>query len=206
MRDQILVDLADLYAPAVQSWGIDLSDVTKHTEEMHVKIDWKDMSVPILGREDWIRLWKALKREAQKKKVTELIFACIGGHGRTGTALSIIAALSGQTKDCPVTFIRSKYCEKAVEAKAQIEYIEEITGIKVKAKVTPYVYTGAGEGYTGGSYTSGGYTPPLQKTGGGKKGGMSWDDVFCHCGAVLTPDGRCMGCYLDEVSCRCVNY
>lgn len=49
---------------------------------------------------------------------------CIGGHGRTGTALACMAVLAGLSPKAAVKFVRNKYCDHAVEAKAQEWYIE----------------------------------------------------------------------------------
>ena len=65
------------------------------------------------------------------------MFYCQGGHGRTGTALAIIGALSNCIPPGvdPVAEVRRRYCDLAVESAAQIEYIEAITGREVKAPV-----------------------------------------------------------------------
>jgi len=51
---------------------------------------------------------------------------CMGGHGRTGTALAILLGLSGAMKKDPVAWLRKHYCEEAVETKKQIEYIQSL--------------------------------------------------------------------------------
>lgn len=58
---------------------------------------------------------------------------CDGGHGRTGTALAILASLGGLVPEdaCPVEWVRKRYCSSAVETDEQIEYIEAITGRSV---------------------------------------------------------------------------
>lgn len=55
---------------------------------------------------------------------------CRGGKGRTGTALAIIAALSGECAgENPVLWVRRNYVREAVETFAQVAYIGEITGV-----------------------------------------------------------------------------
>lgn len=51
----------------------------------------------------------------------ELYVCCMGGWGRTGLMLAIIAKAWG-IKD-PVTFMRSHYSEKGIETSAQEEYV-----------------------------------------------------------------------------------
>lgn len=62
-------------------------------------------------------------------------FACDGGHGRTGTALSIIAQLLGEvpTGEDPVKWVRARYCENAVETIEQLAYVESVSGVPVTA-------------------------------------------------------------------------
>lgn len=80
-----------------------------------------------------------------------VLIYCIGGHGRTGTAASIIATLGGLVPDgaCPVTWLRSVYCKNVVESESQLGYVEKITGRKVTADASkhvgvPYTYSGHG--------------------------------------------------------------
>lgn len=99
-----------------------------------IDIDWSDYGAPDeLGRDWWEALIAGMAKLPEKSDVG---LNCMGGHGRTGTALSIIAGLTGLVKadECPVTFIRQHYCKKVVESHQQIDYIEKITGLIVKAK------------------------------------------------------------------------
>jgi hypothetical protein len=90
-----------------------------------LNLGWKDGGVPALGRE---LFWEPL---VEYLMATELRFAvgCLGGHGRTGTMLSILAALGGLVpeKTCPVNWIREHYCDEAVETSRQIGYIRAVT-------------------------------------------------------------------------------
>jgi len=53
----------------------------------------------------------------------EVVVSCIGGHGRTGTVLSVWAGLNGIEN--PIEYIRKHYCKCAVESKEQEEFVEE---------------------------------------------------------------------------------
>jgi hypothetical protein len=60
---------------------------------------------------------------------------CVGGHGRTGIVISaIVAELTGK-KDA-IQWVRKHYCKKAVESKAQVQFlmkhygVTEVTGTK----------------------------------------------------------------------------
>src|SRR5262245_23912762 len=97
-----------------------------------INIYWPDYEAPAMGKKWWLELTKGLLELAQKEKPTDMVVFCMGGHGRTGTALSILAALTGVVGKGgdPVAYVRSKHCEKAVESTIQINYIKEITGLE----------------------------------------------------------------------------
>jgi protein-tyrosine phosphatase len=44
---------------------------------------------------------------------------CLGGHGRTGTALACLAVLTGYPAAGAVAWVRANYCPKAVETADQ---------------------------------------------------------------------------------------
>jgi hypothetical protein len=58
---------------------------------------------------------------------------CIGGHGRTGMFLSALVEHMTGNKDA-TAFVREKYCKKAVESHAQVEFLHKEFGIN---KVEP---------------------------------------------------------------------
>jgi hypothetical protein len=97
--------------------------------EPFISIDWPDGGVPWqLGQSDWESLVAALG------EINGKVFVhCLGGHGRTGTAISILATKMGMVPegDDPVQWLRKRYCEDAVETNGQIKYIERITGRQV---------------------------------------------------------------------------
>ena len=95
-------------------------------------IDWDDGGVPVGLSVAW---WEHLAKYVRTIKGDGVV-CCIGGHGRTGTVLSILAAKLGlvpQEED-PVAWVRDHYCPDAVETNGQIMYIERMTGCKVHAR------------------------------------------------------------------------
>ena len=103
-----------------------------------LEIAWRDGSAPALLKEDWLRLIDDLS------KINGRVYIhCIGGHGRTGTALVVLAALSGAVKKDPVAWLRKFYCKKVVETEAQIKYIKSL-GIKTNVEIKAWVPTHAG--------------------------------------------------------------
>lgn len=94
-----------------------------------IDIDWEDFSVPSLDHKWWVLLNESIK----KLPKGNMLVHCIGGHGRTGTALAILAGLNGyyKKKSDPVATVRERYCPDAVESSEQIEYIETILDIPI---------------------------------------------------------------------------
>lgn len=110
-------------------------------------VEWPDYGIPPL-REPW---WDTLAAYLAEVKGHVAIY-CMGGHGRTGTAASILACKLGWVAHdaCPVEWLREIYCKEVVESEEQIRYIESMTGYKVKAspaeKFGLFVYDGGWRG------------------------------------------------------------
>lgn len=67
-------------------------------------------------------LWANL--EAGKK----IHIGCIGGHGRTGMVLAALVTMMTGEKDS-IAYVRANYCPKAVESKAQVDWLAKHFGI-----------------------------------------------------------------------------
>ena len=123
-----------------------LGDIEKFQPEVaEIIIDWPDMGVIPAPRIWWEMLIERIERAATKtQKRLRVLIHCIGGHGRTGTALAIIGCLLSliPENECPVEFIRKIYCQNAIETYSQIDYIERITGRVIKDRtLTKTCYT-----------------------------------------------------------------
>lgn len=96
-----------------------------------VQLDWRDGSAPIYPTKFWHELVSFLRKEGR-----DVLVCCAGGHGRTGTALAVLADIFGvvPSNTDPVAYIRNRYCEYAVETRDQIDYVEEITKREVIEK------------------------------------------------------------------------
>lgn len=97
-----------------------------------IGLDWEDFGVPSFGK-DW---WSGLLADilAIKGDEVNVAMGCTGGHGRTGTCMSILRGLTQRSEICPVTTIRKAYCRRAVESQRQLDYVEKITGKVVLAQ------------------------------------------------------------------------
>jgi hypothetical protein len=85
----------------------------------HAHLRWVDFGVP-----DATELRVALEDVLDRARRGELVeVGCLGGHGRTGTALACLAVLTGTPPGEAVAWVRAVYCEKAVETDEQREFV-----------------------------------------------------------------------------------
>jgi protein-tyrosine phosphatase len=69
----------------------------------------------------------AALRDAHHRAAGERVeIACSGGVGRTGTALAVLAILSGVEPDEAVAWVRSHYTPRAVETPWQRRWVRRL--------------------------------------------------------------------------------
>jgi protein-tyrosine phosphatase len=91
-------------------------------------VQWRDFGLP-----DSTELAVAALREAHARAESERVeIACGGGVGRTGTALAVVAVMSGVEPDDAVTWVRTHYHRRGVETGRQKRWVE-----RVAASVAP---------------------------------------------------------------------
>ena len=86
----------------------------------HAHVDWPDFGLPTdvaAARSAFADLLD----QARTGATTEL--GCLGGHGRTGTALACLAVLTGTPASEAVAWVRANYCEKAIETDEQASFV-----------------------------------------------------------------------------------
>lgn len=97
----------------------------QHWEETaalpEIVLDWPDMGVVSLPR----RFWEQLVEHLTKTQRKMLVF-CVGGHGRTGTALACLMVVCGWTSGDAIAWVRTNYCRRAIETREQEHYIDQI--------------------------------------------------------------------------------
>ena len=82
-------------------------------------VHWPDFGLPADPADMAAALREALTRaEAERVEV-----ACLGGNGRTGTALACIAILDGVPPVDAVVYVREHYRPHAVETTAQADFV-----------------------------------------------------------------------------------
>lgn len=86
-------------------------------------IPWPDFELPIHPEATVASLVQAVAHAATKR----VEIACLGGRGRTGTALAVAAIVAGITPIDATEWVRSNYRLDAVETAAQEAWIASIT-------------------------------------------------------------------------------
>jgi len=109
--DFALVDLLDTYAePPLPPARI-------------LQIDWDDRQAPPLLPEFWPALAKAISGD--------VLCACVGGHGRSGTSLTaLMMCLNPEysAKDA-IVHLRAIHCPRAIESAVQHDYLDKVAKV-----------------------------------------------------------------------------
>ena len=127
----------------VKVTGMLMPELTKYDSRV-INLDVVDQQAPKLPAKFWLDLLDGLVRIAkgEPSKTLEVLVRCMGGHGRTGCVVAVLAWLCGATgEEEPVAWLRKAYCKEAVESNAQFNYIELMTGQKSLETAHPFVYT-----------------------------------------------------------------
>jgi hypothetical protein len=90
----------------------------------HDHLDWPDFGVPA----DAAPVATALRRLHDQARNGERVeIGCYGGHGRTGTAVALLAVIVGHPAADAVPWTRTNYCDKAVETPDQEAFVEHFS-------------------------------------------------------------------------------
>lgn len=89
----------------------------------HQHVDWPDFGVPA-DPADVVTALLALLERARRGERVEV--GCLGGHGRTGTALACLAVLTGEPAGDAVAWTRAAYCTQAVETPEQEAFVADL--------------------------------------------------------------------------------
>lgn len=91
-------------------------------------IRWRDFRLPDSTDDATAALGEAWERAGQER----VEVACGGGIGRTGTALALLATMSGVAPEDAVMWVRSHYHRRAVETRKQRRWAEA-TAVSLRA-------------------------------------------------------------------------
>lgn len=86
----------------------------------HAHLDWPDFGLPNQPEALVPALNDLLDRACRGQRVE---LGCLGGHGRTGTALAWLLVRTGYPTADAVPWVRHNYCSQAVETLAQEQFI-----------------------------------------------------------------------------------
>ncbi len=85
-------------------------------------VRWHDFRRP-RSTEDALRVLQ----DAHERAATERVeIQCGGGNGRTGSALAVLAVMSGVAPGEAVEWVREHYRPRAVETRGQVRWVEQI--------------------------------------------------------------------------------
>ncbi len=85
-------------------------------------VPWRDFSVPASVDDVVTAL-----REAHSRAASERVeISCRGGVGRTGTAMALLASMSGVDPAEAVGWVRANYRPRAVETLRQQRWVEQV--------------------------------------------------------------------------------
>ena len=83
-------------------------------------LDWPDFGVP----DDVDSVLVALRAVHDRARAGQYVeIGCVGGHGRTGTALACLAVLGGEPAQGAAAWVRANYCSQAVETPEQAAFV-----------------------------------------------------------------------------------
>lgn len=88
------------------------------------RIAWPDFGLPA-DRDDALAALREALRRARAGERVEV--ACLGGRGRTGTALAVLAVLDGLDPAEAVPWVRRVYHRHAVETPGQKRWVRSLS-------------------------------------------------------------------------------
>lgn len=123
------------FEPGPNAFGVNLRAEQKHAgADAYLPI--KDFSVPTQKPDEVaVTIEMAIKAAMLGKDV---YMGCMGGWGRTGIALSLVAKTMGE-KD-PVAFVREHYSRRAVETSEQAAYVEKFDVTAIRSRLQKFAW------------------------------------------------------------------
>jgi hypothetical protein len=97
-----------------------------------LRLQWPDQKAPPVAPQWWLKFAETMPVKAR------ILIACIGSHGRTGTALALFAMAYKivSTAEESIAFVRKHHCKHAIETKAQREYLSTFENyLKITKKI-----------------------------------------------------------------------
>jgi hypothetical protein len=92
-----------------------------YSKAREILLDWEDYEALELPFDFWRELLAAVKDNGGK-----LLVFCVGGHGRTGTAIAALLIAMGWKAEDARQWVWKNYCENAIENRKQELYLDEL--------------------------------------------------------------------------------
>lgn len=122
----VVVSLLGYYSKYEKSIWAGMSpwkELSSYGQAPTITIEWPDYGAPPVNA----GFWSKLNDLCKATDIHKVLFYCVGGHGRTGTALSsVLVEVCGTTPKDAVKYVRDNYCKEAVESESQVEYLMEL--------------------------------------------------------------------------------
>jgi protein-tyrosine phosphatase len=93
-------------------------------------VRWRDFGLPD-STEQAVTALREAHRRAESERVE---IACGGGVGRTGTAMAVLAVMSGVAPDDAVAWVRENYRRRAVETRRQKRWVEAVAAAQASGR------------------------------------------------------------------------
>jgi hypothetical protein len=98
-------------------------DAVWHPDCMAFYMHWQDFGLPTLPLDKFIEGLELVLDYARDWAVE---VGCIGGHGRTGTALCCMAVITGDTAETAKERIKAMYCDRVMETAEQVWLVDAV--------------------------------------------------------------------------------
>ncbi|QXN72618.1 PTPc tyrosine phosphatase [Rhodobacter phage RcZahn] len=122
------------YVKGEDTFGLNLRAEKSHPCDAYLPIT--DFSVPTQTKEQVSATIALVLRNALSGK--HVYVGCMGGWGRTGIALSIIAKVMGEAD--PVAYVRKHYSHRAVETEEQQAYVRDFDVTAIRAELQRFAW------------------------------------------------------------------
>jgi protein-tyrosine phosphatase len=103
--------------------GLTAPFIRKSNRARTVIYPWEDWGLPE-NPKLFVKVIRWLLSEAKKGETIEV--ACMGGHGRTGTALATMLVVQGLEAKSAIRRVRRSYCEEAIESDKQLAFLRAL--------------------------------------------------------------------------------
>lgn len=88
-----------------------------------VRLMWDDYDIPPVGLDFWLAMLPLLDGH--------VTITCIGGHGRSGTAVAALLVADGWDAQKAIDHVRQTHCELAIETRYQEEYVLSLRKVQL---------------------------------------------------------------------------